>query len=183
MVRGVSRGERLMMAVVVILTGCSGGGSVTATTPSSTATSSPATTTTVSDPGSTTTTGTADDRLAEIEAIFQDLEQRRLTALYEGDREAFAALFANEEYLARSLAVFDQAEFTGPPEVVQPMVTSVLFDGESCIAIRVTVDYSAFVSGATQSIGDYVLELMDEAWGFSYAGEGWQCVGPHPLQP
>jgi len=41
--------------------------------------------------------------VAEIEAILQDLEERRLDALYRGDEVAYRALFANEAYLEESI--------------------------------------------------------------------------------
>lgn len=58
------------------------------------------------------------DRVAEIEAIYQDLEQRRINALYEDDREAYRALFANTGFVDESMVVFDQLEFELPPVVV-----------------------------------------------------------------
>jgi hypothetical protein len=66
----------------------------TESNPATTPTTGPTTTTTAPP-----TTTSAPDRLAEIQAIFQDLEERRLDALYRGDVEAFSALFANEAYL------------------------------------------------------------------------------------
>ena len=102
---------RSVAVLTVVVTACSSGGTP-ATTPTSVATTT--TTTTVPPSSSTTTTEattTTVDRLAEIEAIFQDLEERRLQALYDGDREAFQALFANDEYMERSMGAFDVVEF------------------------------------------------------------------------
>ena len=95
------RGKPSRMAVLLlVVAGCSTTG-IPATVPPSlppTATTVATTTTTLS-PTTTTTaaTTTTVDRVAEIEAIFQDLEERRLQALYEGDKETFKSLFANKE--------------------------------------------------------------------------------------
>ncbi len=98
------RGKLKSVAVLtVVVAACSSGGTP-ATTPKSVTTTT--TSTTVPASASTTTTEattTTLDRLAEIQAIFQDLEERRLQALYDGDREAFRALFANDEYMERSM--------------------------------------------------------------------------------
>jgi uncharacterized membrane protein YjjP (DUF1212 family) len=121
------RGKLKGVAVLtVVVAACSSGG-----TPATTPTSVTTTTTSTSVPPSSSTTTTEAttttvDRVAEIEAIFQDLEERRLQALYDGDREAFQALFANDEYMERSLALFDLVDFAEdwvPPAV---LVVSVL---------------------------------------------------------
>jgi hypothetical protein len=141
------------------------------------------TTIAVSEP--TTTTGTTSastttiDRKTEIEAIFQDLEQRRLTALYEGDHEGFAALFANDAYLKRSLEAFDLSEFDSSP-VVQVAVLDVVVDRMGCIAAERQL--SRIDSGETADPTVGVLEPTEAGWGFSFVGEGWTCDGSHPLQ-
>ena len=181
MVSGM-RGKLKSLAVLtVIAAACSSGG-----TPATTPTSVPATTTSTTVPptSSTTTTEattTTVDRLAEIEAIFQDLEERRLQALYDGDREAFRALFANDEYMERSMALFDLVEFA--EDWVQPMVSvvKVLVDSVDCVAAEVGTDYSSTLVAGGASSGVEVLEFRDDRWGISYAGEGWICDGPHPL--
>ncbi|HZJ47744.1 MAG TPA: hypothetical protein VFD97_01760, partial [Acidimicrobiia bacterium] len=112
------RGMLTRVAVLaVVAAGCSATGTP-ATVPSSIPAATTAATTVAVLPTTTTslttTTGattTTVDRRSEIEAIFQDLEERRLQALYDGDREAFKALFANDEYRDRSLALFDLVEF------------------------------------------------------------------------
>ncbi len=108
------RGKLATVAVLTVAAAACTTEAIPATTPPSTS----ATTTTVTPtvpPATTTTTTVATtttlDRLVEIEAIFQDLEERRLQALYEGDREAFQSLFANEEYMERSMGAFEVVEF------------------------------------------------------------------------
>lgn len=152
-------------------------------TPATTPTAAPATNTTVATVHPTTTTAattTTADRLAEIEALFQDLEERRLQALYDGDREAFRALFANDEYMERSMGAFDVVEFVKPPEVgiVQFRLVQ---DGADCIAAAYGVN--RFDMSQASDPATVVLEWIDDGWGFSYAGEGWACDGPHPFSP
>ena len=106
----------LAIVVLAVAAACVGGcttvGSTPATAPVTTAPAS-TTSTTSSDVVSTTTTEpttTTLDRLTEVTAIFTDLEQRRLEAIYTGDVDAFTALFADTPYLDRSLEVFDLIE-------------------------------------------------------------------------
>lgn len=169
---------RSVAVLTVVVTACGSGGTP-ATTPTSVATT---TTTTAVAPSSSTTTTVATtttvDRLAEIEAIFEDLEERRLQALYDGDREAFQALFANAEYMERSMGAFDVVVFESPPEV-QVEVLDVLTDSSSCIAVARVLHRTDLDETSAEAVG--VLERLDDAWGFSFAGEGWACDGPHPL--
>ena len=109
--------------------------------------------------------------------IFEDLERRRLQALYDGDREAFTELFANEAYLEGSLGAFDEFEFEEFSEL-EVRVFRIVGEAEDCIAFETTVT----VNGQTSSLFIMVLERRsDGAWGLSFAGTGWICDGPHPL--
>ena len=176
------RGKLKSAAVVtVVVAACSSGGTP-ATTPvpdttTTTATTVPSTSSTTITEATTATV----DRLVEIEAIFQDLEERRLQALYDGDRDAFRALFANDEYRERSMALFDLVEFA--EDWVQPEVSvvDVLVDSVDCVAAEVGTDYSGTLVGGGASTGVEVLEFTDDVWGISYVGEDWACDGPHPL--
>ena len=123
------------------------------------------------------------DRVSEIEAIFQDLEERRLRALYEGDEEAFKSLFANKNYMQRSLALFNLVEFTDEWQMPSLAVASVLADEEECIAVLIEWNYSRTFVGADPAEAIEVVELVDDEWRVSYSGEGWTCDGPHPLSP
>jgi len=178
MVSGM-RGKLKSLAVLTVVAAACSSGGTSATTP----TSVPATTTSTTAPptSSTTTTEattTTVDRLAEIEAIFQDLEERRLRALYEVDREAFRALFANDEYMERSMGAFDVVGFEGAPQV-RVEVVQVLTDSASCIAVARVLHRTDLNQTSDVAVG--VLERRDDAWGFSFTGEGWACDGPHPL--
>jgi hypothetical protein len=161
----------------LVIVGCSGS-STPATTPTSVATTSSTTTTTLE-----VATTTTVDRLTEIEAIYQDLEERRLDALYRGDEEAYRALFANEAYLEESAEVLNLVEFqeNWPPVFV--VVTEVLQDSARCIAARTATDYSAIFVGGGVGDSVEVIELVDGVWGISFVGSGWTCDGPHPLSP
>lgn len=147
----------------------------TTTTVATTTTTLPATTTTAA-----ATTSTI-DRVSEIEAIFQDLEERRLRALYEGDEEAFKSLFANKNYMQRSLALFNLVEFVDEWQTPEVSVLDVLADLPSCIAALTQADHSVVSPAGGVAQGMEVIEMADGVWGISYAGEGWTCDGPHPL--
>ena len=154
----------------LLLAACSGS-SNPATTPALVPTTSTTTTTTLAP---TTTL----DRLAEIEAIVQDLEQRRLDALYSGDVPGFRALHVDNGYLEENMEAFELAEFEVPP-VVDVEVLRLIHDGPECIAIeerghRPDLD-------ATSRPVTVVLELLEGVWLISYVGSGWECDGPHPF--
>jgi hypothetical protein len=173
-----------MVASALLLGACTTTQATPATAPE---TSQPATTTIAVSPATTTTTTasaptTTADRTSEIEAIFQDLEQRRLTALYEGDREAFAALFANDAYLQRDRESFDFIEFISEPSSIVVRVEEVFADEPSCIAVNLYTDFRSTLGSESVGNGDVVLERADSGWGYSWAGEGWRCDGSHPLR-
>jgi hypothetical protein len=143
------------------------------------------TTIAVSEPPTITTTTSAPpttvDRTAEIEAIFQDLEQRRLTSLYEGDHEGFAALFANDAYLEGSLEAFGVAEFESPPRV-DVAILDIATDTDECLAA--VIELTILATGQRAEASTVVLQRSQSSWGFSFAftgEEGWLCNGPHPF--
>ena len=148
-----------------------------ACSPSTTPATTPATVATTA-PTTTVAPTTTMDRLAEIEAIYQDLEERRLDALYRGDREAFRALYIDNGYLEENMESFDLAEFEAPPQI-KIEVLRVIFDGPDCIAI----DERAFRPelGLTSDPVTTVLEFSGGNWLISYVGSGWTCDGPHPF--
>ncbi|MEE8457826.1 MAG: hypothetical protein V3S28_07225 [Acidimicrobiia bacterium] len=174
--------NRLAVVVVASIVGlgaCTTVGNSPATAPpiteAPTTTSTTVTTTTVLE---TTTTV---DRIAEIQAIFQDLERRRLEAIYSGDVDTFVKLFADTPYLADSLAVFDLVE-PGDTPSVDIEVLEVLRDDERCIAAFLR----ELVGGATEDSQPATIVLMPSpnGWAYAYAfvgREGWLCDGPHPL--
>jgi hypothetical protein len=154
----------------LVIVGCTGS-STPATTPTSVATTSSTTTTTLE----VTTTV---DRLTEIEAIYQDLEERLLIAVYQGDRDGYRALFANEAFMEASMVVFDELSFEEEPRV-DVEVLQIMHDGPECVAFEGTVHRADL--GGSSDPGVTVLELRGEAFLISYVGTGWTCDGPHPF--
>jgi hypothetical protein len=168
---------------LLVLGACSTVGSSPATAPPITeapvvTSSSVATTTTTTQPATTTTL----DRVAEIEAIFQDLEVRRLQAIMDQDEEAFRAVFANEEYAERSVGGMALVTVIDPSAGVFT-VLQVFVDDPRCIAVVAVNDGALAIEGADGGEpSDYVIEGNNEGgWGFSWAGSGWRCAGPHPF--
>jgi len=167
---------------LAVAAGCSTTTSTPATTPTSIApvtTGAPGTvisTTTTSTVATTTTI----DRLAEIGAIFEDLERRRLQAIFDQDEEAFRAVHGNEDYEELSMQVMDLVQVVDP-STVTVVVHEILVDNDTCIAVRASIDLSKSTVQGQLRTNIHVLETVDTSWGFSWTGEGWQCVGPHPL--
>ncbi len=157
------------------------------TTTSDTPATAPSTSSTTSPPigtletTTTVATTTTLDRIAEIEAIFYDLEVRRLQAIKDQDEEAFRAIFANDAYEEASVAGFVGPEVLNPSEITL-VVEEVLVDAVGCIAASVTVDGSGAVVGAGSETHEWVIEQLSGIWGLSYIGSGWRCEGPHPLE-
>jgi len=159
---------RLLLAFTLLVAACSPS-TTPATTPATVATTAPTTTLAPS---------TTLDRLAEIEAIYQDLQQRLLTAVYQGDRDSYRTLFANEEFLEASMVVFDEVSFETAPQV-EVEVLDIVHDGPDCIAFEGIV-HRADLGGSSEP-GVTVLEFGGAAWLISYVGTGWTCSGPHPF--
>ena len=158
----------LRFLAFAMLVGACSPSSSPATTPPSVATTAPTSTLAV-----TTTV----DRLAEIEAIYQDIAQGRLDALYSGDEEAFRALHVDNGYLEESMQLFDELSFDAPPSIVVD-VLEVVHDGAECIAFEEMAFRVDLELSSEPSIT--VLELRNGVWVLSFAGRGWACDGPHP---
>lgn len=168
-----------VLMVVGVATGC--------TTTSNSPATTPSTTSTVALPTSSSTTTTAAptttvDRIAEIEAIFLDLEIRRLQAIKDQDEGAYRSVFANEFYEEASFPGFSLAEVVDP-EAIELVVDEVLVDSQECIVAAVTLDRTGAVEGGGRDDHEWVAEFEEGRWGLSYVGSGWRCEGPHPLAP
>jgi hypothetical protein len=172
----------IVVVVAVCAAGCTTVGSTPATAPD---TSAVVATTSTSEPDVATTstiaqTTTTMDRVAEITAIFEDLERRRLDAIYSGDVEAFKSLFADTPYLERSLAVFDIVE-PGDPPSISVEVIEILRDDDECLAIH----YDAATSTGQQlGVATVVLQPTPAGYAYLFTNDGqggWLCDGPHPL--
>jgi hypothetical protein len=165
------------MASLLGLGACASVGSTPATTSPTTAVPTTSTSTTTTLPVTTTTL----DRLTEIQAIFQDLEVRRLQAILDQDEEAFRSVFANDEYADRSMVLMGDVPVIDPQAAIVD-VTNVFIDERTCIAVAAVVDASESIQGGgicTEC--DHVGEMSDGVWGISWVGEGWRCDGPHPF--
>jgi hypothetical protein len=121
------------------------------------------------------------DRLAEIQAIFEDLERRRLQAIYDQDEDAFRSVYANEEYLERSMVLMDIVEFLQPPTDYQILVLDILSDNDECITAIVETNLEGVIDQGSRATKQQSVEMVNNVWGISYVGEDWACVGPHPL--
>ncbi len=169
-----------MVGILLVAAACADSGSPTtapvATTGSDTTTTVPPTATSTLAP--TTTLG----RLAEVQAIVQDLEERRLDALFREDEEAFRALFANVAYLELSLEVLGNLEFVAEPTDIDVEVSEILAETEDCLAVEVVTDLTQALGPDALVTQTLVLEKLADGWGYSYGGTGWVCSGPHPLE-
>lgn len=183
-----------MIAAVLVVVACSDSGSPATTpvvtTPPEPTTTMPATTTTTTEPVVTTTSSAPETtaaptttvaRIAEVQAIIQDLEERRLDALFREDEEAFRELFANDAYLELSLEVLGNLEFVAEPTDVIVEVREILADTGECLAVELFSDFSAILSPEAVGTSTILLERTGSAWGYSYGGSDWNCRGPHPL--
>jgi hypothetical protein len=172
----------LVLAFSALAAGCTTASGTPATAPSvpktvpTTATAATATTTTM-----VLATTTTVDRLAEIQAIYEDLEHRRLQAIFDQDEEAFRSVYANEEYLQESLPLFDAILFLASPGLYPVRILEILTDEEDCISAIVQTDLTAITEGGRLAEKQQTIQLRDAGWGISYTGEDWNCAGPHPL--
>ena len=174
----------LTLGFAALTAACTTAGGTPATAPpvpetlaTTTTTPPPATTPVVVATEITTTTV---DRLSEIQAIYEDLERRRLQAIYDQDEAAFRSLYANEEYLLLELEAFGVVKVTDPSGLSMSVI-EITRDNTSCIAAVVRIDATtAFVGGSSYET-TIVLEGLDTGWGYSWVGEDWECDGSHPL--
>lgn len=178
----------LAITVVLVAVACVGGctttGSTPATAPDPTA-PAPISTTATASPSTSTeppTTSTTVDRLTEIQAIFDELEVRRLAAIKSQQIDDYNEVFANDEYKSRSSEAFELVEVLD--EVAfRTTAIRLLADGETCIAAELTRDMEQAIAGGREATTVWVLEKRGDSgeWGLSWIGEGWACDGPHPF--
>jgi ABC-type transport system substrate-binding protein len=171
----------LVLALAALAAGCTTATGTPATAPplpepvpATPGTLPPTTTTTVA----TTTTV---DRLAEIQAIYEDLEHRRLQAIFDQDEEAFRSVYANVEYLRESLQLFDTIVFLESPGLYPVQVLEIITDEANCVSAIVQTDLTAITEGGQLAVKQQAIQLKETGWGISYTGEDWNCVGPHPF--
>ncbi len=151
---------------------------------STTATNTQPAPTTTAEATTTVAAAAAVRSAAEVQAIIQDLEERRMAALFAEDEAAFRALFANDALADLSVEVVGTVEFVAEPETVRVAVDEVLADTGECVAARVFLDLTQPLGPAAALESVVVVEQRtDGAWGYSYEGAEWLCEGPHPLGP
>ncbi len=176
---------RLLFAVCLLAaTGCSTTSNTPATIPTSIATVTTAATGTAVSTTTTTTTlapTTTIDRLTEIAAIFEDLERRRLQAIFDQDEEAFRSVHANEQYLEESLIVLELAHVIDPLADFHQVAMTLVADEPDCIAAEFQRSYEGVLETGATTVKTYVAERVVDHWGLVWVGEGWACDGPHPL--
>lgn len=126
------------------------------------------------------TTSTTIDRTAEIAAIFEDLERRRLDAIQNQDEVAFRELYANDQYGELELESLSRVVVRDADAVLVSNF-DVLAEVDGCIAFHAVVDLRLAIEGGSESEFVAVIERTDTGWGYSWIGSGWTCSGPHPL--
>lgn len=174
----------LLVVTLLVVASCTTVGDAPATIPP---TSIPSTST-VFTPGTvvlTTTTTQATtatlDRVAEIAALFEDLERRRLQAIFDQDEEAFRAVYANDAYEEESILVLTLATVLDPSGSFSQRLVELVADQPMCLAATLTRDYTGVLVGGAETTKTYVIELIDGSWGLSWVGEDWACDKPHPF--
>ena len=171
-----------ILASAALAGGCTTAGTTPATAPPVPDSTLPPTSSTVASTTVTVTgTSTTVDRLGEIQALFEDLERRRLQAIYDQDETAFRAVYANDAYLERSMVLLDAVEFLAPPDNYAIRVVEVLSDSVSCISAVIETNLEGLTVGGQLSKKTQTIEPIKDGWGISYVGEDWSCAGPHPL--
>ena len=126
------------------------------------------------------TTTTTVDRLAEVQAILQDLEERRLDALFQEDEEAFRALFASEYLWLREREALGVVDWDSVPGV-DVAVVEVVLDDAACLVARARFEFSESLAASSPVILTVTLQPVESGWGFSFNSDSWLCVEPHPL--
>ena len=172
----------LVLGFAALVAGCTTASGTPATAPSVPDT---VPTTTVTLPPTTTitptTTTTTIDRLSEIQAIYEDLENQRVQALWAGNREVFLSLFTDTPYRDESLRALDLVD-TGEPPVLIIEIDEIFMDDSEClvfVASTIIADSEDRPKAHTVT-----LQPLANGWGYAYVSDdpgGWLCTEPHPL--
>jgi hypothetical protein len=174
----------IVFGTALVFAACSGNGSTPATAPPTSPGPSSTVATTTTQPPTTSlveTTTTTVDRIAEIEAILLDLVTRRTLAQVERDEAAYRAVFANQGFLEESMVVFEADLFDVLPPTIEVEVLEVLSDSDTCIAVYRRTRMEGRGEGKWFEDATVIERRESRDWGFSFIGEGWECVGPHPF--
>jgi hypothetical protein len=138
----------------------------------------PSTTTTESAPSTTTTaattlTTTAEQRLAEVEALLQQLWFGWFDAIYRKDPDALWEVVATTTFYDAGVAAMETMEFIAAPTSEGVLIEdlSILLDRPDCLVVENSIDMTAF-RGLD---GDTTVSVLwpDIGFGFRFA-TGWQ---------
>ena len=176
----------LAFGLAALTAACTTASGTPATAPSvpdtvpTTTSPAPIVTTTIA-PATTTPATTLPDRLSEIQAIYEDLEHRRVQALWAGNRDAFLSLFIDTPYRDESLRALDLIE-TGEPPVLTVEIDEIFMDDSECLvfAANIVIDGSE----DRPAVHTVTLQPLADGWGYAYVSDdpgGWLCTEPHPL--
>jgi hypothetical protein len=139
-----------------------------------TPTTSVSTTTTTSSPTTasstaTTSTTTADQRLAEVETILQELWFGWFDAIYRKDADALWEVVATTTGHESGLLAMESMEFVAAPslEEVKVFEVDVLLDRGDCLVVQNAVD----LTGILGIVGDTTVNVLwpDPRYGWRFA--------------
>jgi hypothetical protein len=145
----------------------------TTTVVTTTTTTSPTTTATSQ---ATTSTTTAEQRLAEVEAILQELWFGWFDAIYRKDADALWEVVATSQLRDNAVAAMDTMTFLEVPELLAIEIDlNILLDRIDCLVVDQVVDSTAFRGGV--GLFETVSVLWpDPARGWRFA-TAWQNPG------
>ena len=138
----------------------------------STATSTSTASTTTS--GATTLTTTAEQRLAEVEALLQELWFGWFDAIYRKDPDALWKVVATTRNYDAGVAAMETMTFIAPPSVEAVLFDEleILLDRADCLVVSQTLNLSDF--RGPDAVGSTVSVLWDDARrGFRFATD-WE---------
>jgi hypothetical protein len=174
----------LTLGFVALTAACTTANGTPATAPSvpealaTTAAPPPTTTPVVVTTEITTTTV---DRLSEIQAIYEDLEHRRVNALWSADADSFVSLFVDNAYREESLRALDFVEPGDPPDLIIDIIR-IIKDDPGCLVFVERTAIAASENPPTEQT--VTLQPTQDGWGYAYVSDGpggWLCTDPHPL--
>ena len=126
-------------------------------------------------------TTTTIDRLSEIQAIYEDLEHRRVNALWSTDRDSFVSLFVDNAYKEESLRALDVVEPGDPPRLCIDS-SRVIKDEPGCLVFVESTTIADSENPPTEHT--VTLQPTQDGGGYAYVSDGpggWLCTEPHPL--
>ncbi|HKY46685.1 MAG TPA: hypothetical protein VJQ79_01765 [Acidimicrobiia bacterium] len=133
--------------------------------PTTTTRSTPSTTTAVA----TTQTTTAEQRLAEVEMLLQELWFGWFDAIYRKDQAALWKVVATTTFYKDGMAAMNSMEFIAKPTIQTVLVdeVTILLDRPDCLVVENSIDMTAF-RGIN---GDKTVRVLwpEDPYGFRFA--------------